>query len=73
MVGHHSHFVQLIEKYKNGYITYSLGNFVFDQEFSKETMKGLMLKVIIENGKIKGVFPIEIKINKYFQPEIAKE
>jgi poly-gamma-glutamate synthesis protein (capsule biosynthesis protein) len=70
VIGHHPHVIQEIEKYKEKYIAYSLGNFVFDQSFSEETMKGLMLKVLIKNNKIKEVIPIEIKINKYFQPEI---
>lgn len=73
VIGHHPHVIQEIEKYKGKYIAYSLGNFVFDQGFSQETMRGLLLKVIIENGKIKEVIPIEIKINKFFQPEIAGE
>jgi poly-gamma-glutamate synthesis protein (capsule biosynthesis protein) len=72
VVGHHSHSVQPVEKYKSGWIAYSLGNFVFDQKFSKETMEGLMLKVSIENGKIEKVIPIRIKINQFFQPEIEK-
>jgi len=71
VIGHHSHIVQEIEKYKNGYIVYSLGNFIFDQNFSEETMKGLMLKVLVKDDKIKEVIPIEIKINRFFQPEIA--
>lgn len=71
VVGHHPHVVQEIEKYKSGYIAYSLGNFIFDQGFSEETMKGLLLKVIVEKGKIKEVIPIEIKINKFFQPELS--
>jgi len=71
VIGHHSHVVQEIEKYKEKYIAYSLGNFVFDQSFSEETMKGLLLKVLVENGKIKEVIPIEIKINQFFQPEIV--
>lgn len=70
VVGHHSHVIQPIEKYKTGYIAYSLGNFVFDQGFSKETMKSLILKVLVKNNKIKEVIPIEAEINKYFQPEI---
>jgi len=70
VVGHHPHVIQPIEKYKEGYIAYSLGNFIFDQDFSKETMRGVLLKVIIEEGKIKEVVPIEVKINQYFQPEI---
>ena len=70
VIGHHPHVVQEIEEYRGKYIAYSLGNFIFDQGFSKETMEGLLLKVIIENTKIKEVIPIEIQINKYFQPEI---
>jgi len=73
VVGHHPHVVQEIEKYKGGYIAYSLGNFIFDQDFSQETMRGLLLKVLIENGKIMKVIPIEIKINKYFQPELKNQ
>lgn len=73
VIGHHPHVIQPIEKYKEGYIAYSLGNFVFDQGFSKETMQGLLLKAIIEDSKIKEVVPIEIKINKFFQPEIIKK
>jgi len=72
VIGHHPHVIQKIEEYKEGYITYSLGNFVFDQGFSEETMKGLMLKVLIKNGKIQELTPIEIKINNFFQPEIMK-
>jgi len=72
VVGHHPHVIQRIEEYENGYIAYSLGNFVFDQGFSEETMRGLLLKVIIQNGKIKEVVPVEIEINKFFQPEIMK-
>jgi len=69
IIGHHPHVVQPNEKYGNGYIFYSLGNFVFDQGFSKETMEEEIVKVAIEDKKIKEVFPISIKINEYFQPE----
>lgn len=72
VIGHHPHVVEEIERYKEKYIAYSLGNFIFDQSFSEETMKGLMLKVLVKNAKIDEVIPIEIKINGYFQPEIIK-
>jgi poly-gamma-glutamate synthesis protein (capsule biosynthesis protein) len=74
VVGHHSHVIQPNEEYPStnsgqvGYIFYGLGNFVFDQGFSEETMKGQILEISIENGKIKKINPREIKINKYFQP-----
>jgi poly-gamma-glutamate synthesis protein (capsule biosynthesis protein) len=70
VVGHHPHVIEPVEEYKGKYIAYSLGNFVFDQNFSDETMKGLMLKVIVENGIMKEVTPVEFKINQDFQPEI---
>lgn len=41
IIGHHPHVVQNIEKYQDRLIVYSLGNFIFDQWFSKETQEGL--------------------------------
>jgi len=70
VIGHHPHVVQPIEQYKRGYIAYSLGNFVFDQNFSKETMEGLLLEVLIKSGKIEKITPRDIKINNFFQPEL---
>lgn len=43
IIGHHPHVVQDIEVYKNKVIFYSLGNFIFDQYFSDDVQKGLML------------------------------
>jgi poly-gamma-glutamate synthesis protein (capsule biosynthesis protein) len=71
VIGHHPHVVEPLEEYKGKYIAYSLGNFVFDQNFSDETMKGLILKVIVENGRIKKVSSIDFVINQHFQPEIS--
>lgn len=73
VIGHHPHVVQPIEKYGNGWIAYSLGNFIFDQSFSENTMKGIILNVSIEDKKIQGVESQDIKMNKDFQPEIPSE
>ena len=70
IIGHHPHVIQPVEKYQKGYIAYSLGNFIFDQGFSEETMRGMILKVIVKEGKIEEVIPVETKINKYFQPGV---
>lgn len=70
VVGHHPHIVQRIEKYKDGWIAYSLGNFVFDQGFSEKTMESIILRAIIKDKKIKEIFSEDIKINEYFQPEL---
>lgn len=73
VVGHHVHVIEPIEKYKEKYIAYSLGNFVFDQHFSKETMEGLLLKATVEDKNITDVSSEKILINKYYQPELAGE
>jgi len=75
VVGHHSHVLQPIEEYKQGFIAYSLGNFVFDQPFSPQTKESTVLKVIIENpsissgqvAKIKIVMPLKAEISNDFQ------
>jgi poly-gamma-glutamate synthesis protein (capsule biosynthesis protein) len=48
VIGHHPHVIQDIEKYKEKFIFYSLGNFIFDQNFSKETMIGGGVEVYIK-------------------------
>ncbi len=52
VIGSHPHVVQEFELFKNRPIFYSLGNFVFDQYFSKETQEGLMISVEIFETKI---------------------
>jgi poly-gamma-glutamate capsule biosynthesis protein CapA/YwtB (metallophosphatase superfamily) len=48
IIGAHPHWVQTIEEYKGKYIFYSLGNFIFDQDWSQETGEGLLLKISLE-------------------------
>ena len=85
VIGHHPHVVQLIEpegsseperpieQYKNGWIAYSLGNFVFDQGFSSETMEGLLLEVKIKEKQITQVISRVIRMNSSFQPELISQ
>ncbi len=51
VIGAHPHWVQTIEKYNGRWIFYSLGNFIFDQEWSKETKEGLPLKIQISKNQ----------------------
>lgn len=68
IVGHHPHVVQETEEYNGGYIAYSLGNFVFDQNFSEDTRRGLTLKITLRNGKIFKTEKLEVRFNSDFQP-----
>jgi hypothetical protein len=71
VVGAHPHVVQTLEQYKNKYIIYSLGNFIFDQYFSPATMQGGLLEVEVNpNTKlIEKVNLKKVQLNKFFQIE----
>jgi len=47
VAGAHSHWVQSFETYRGKPVFYGLGNFVFDQTWSMETMRGLALRVVL--------------------------
>lgn len=69
VVGHHPHVAQDTEKYNGGFIAYSLGNFIFDQNFSEDTMSGAVLGITLaKNGNIKSTAIRTIKINDFYQP-----
>ncbi|HPO68206.1 MAG TPA: CapA family protein [Candidatus Pacearchaeota archaeon] len=70
VIGHHPHVVQILEKYKDKYIFYSLGNFIFDQQAS-ETRKGLMIKVYFTKDEITKISLLPIIMKNLAQPEIA--
>lgn len=68
VIGHHPHVVQPIEEYHGGAIAYSLGNFIFDQPFSKDTMEGMMLEVELEGTEIRAIIPHGVTLNANYQP-----
>lgn len=75
VIGSHPHVVQPSEEYKGKMIFYSLGNFVFDQYFSAETMQGLAVAVKLEKrsgGAVNAVYqPYPLRINDNSQPALA--
>lgn len=72
IIGHHPHVVQEVEQYKDAWIAYSLGNFIFDQTFSQATMSGLALRVNIEEGRISTVERINIDISRSYQASLKE-
>ena len=62
VAGHHPHVVQPSERYRDGVIFYSLGNFVFDQFHRKDTQKGMLGCVIFRGRAIERVecWPVNI-------------
>jgi hypothetical protein len=51
IVGHHPHVLQGIEKYKNGLIAYSLGNFIFGGN-NRTKYDTVLLQLNIQDGRI---------------------
>jgi hypothetical protein len=68
VIGHHPHVVRPAEAYKNGFILYSLGNYVFmsrtyrHRDF-RAKMYGLMARVVVKDGKISGAELVPMWVN----------
>ena len=69
IIGHHPHWVQDVEYIDGKPVFYSLGNFVFDQMWSEETRKGLVIKLIFEGKKLAGVDRLPVYMEDWAQPE----
>jgi poly-gamma-glutamate capsule biosynthesis protein CapA/YwtB (metallophosphatase superfamily) len=62
VIGSHPHVVQTVETYKGKPIIYSLGNFLFDQDWSEATKTGLVVKMTVTNNAIAFQFiPLSIQ------------
>lgn len=68
VLGAHPHVIQESEIYLGKPIYYSLGNFVFDQEWSIPTKNGLAVKFIFQNAKLTTTQELPVKIENYGQP-----
>lgn len=69
VIGHHPHVIQETQWYNDGFIAYSLGNFIFDQHFSPETMQGMVLEMTINHEGILAVQKYINPLSKTYQPQ----
>ena len=69
VIGTHPHVMEDIENYNGKPIVYSLGNFIFDQYFSKDTMRGMLFSATFDGMNLIGTEEKIITLNKQFQPE----
>ena len=72
IIGHHPHVSEDVEQYKGKYIVYSLGNFVFDQNFSEDTRNGLVVKVTLEDDKVAKLDQYTVKFTDTYQPYLVQ-
>ena len=78
VIGHHPHVIQNTEIYSGkdctpsscmSFIAYSLGNFIFDQSWSKPTMQGMILEIKLGRDGSITAKKDTIKLNSAFQPD----
>lgn len=71
ILGHHPHCLQGVELYQEGLIAYSLGNFVFDQNWSDKTKEGMLLSLELNPSHLLQAELLPIYINDG-QPVVAE-
>lgn len=71
VLGSHAHWVQAVEFYKDGFIAYGLGNFIFDQSWSAETTQGVIMQTSFLGNRLAGVRFLPIQIEDLHQPRIV--
>ncbi len=69
IIGSHPHVVQDFEVYKGRPIAYSLGNFVFDQNFNDEVTVGAVVGGKFDNESL-SVFLVPV--NTYLEPSVVE-
>ena len=72
VIGDHPHWVQSVETYLGGYITYGIGNFVFDQMWSMETREGSIQQLFFDKAKLVAVRIRPTIIEDYFRPRLLR-
>jgi poly-gamma-glutamate synthesis protein (capsule biosynthesis protein) len=68
VLGNHPHWIEPVELYKDAFIIYAHGNFVFDQEWSEETKRGVVGKYVFYDNKLIDVQYLPVRIIDYGQP-----
>ncbi len=68
VLGNHPHWIQPVEIYKGKFIAYAHGNFVFDQEWSEETKRGMIGRYVFYDKKLVDVEYLPVRIVDYGQP-----
>ena len=71
VVGNHPHWVQGYEQIGDTFVAYALGNFIFDQDWSLETLQGAMLEVTFRGEKLTTTKFTPIHIYDQYQPRLA--
>jgi poly-gamma-glutamate synthesis protein (capsule biosynthesis protein) len=70
VMGSHPHWVQAVETYRGKAIVYSLGNFIFDQDWSVETTQGMIAHIWMKGGDVLSIDLVPIVIEDEHRPRV---
>jgi len=73
VIGGHPHWVQGMEMFDDTVVAYSLGNFIFDMDFSKPTMEGIAVELTLWEGRIMAATPVPVTIDSTFSAHFVGE
>lgn len=73
VVGNHTHVVQAVQEIDGVQVFYGLGNFVFDQSWSRETQQGVILRVEFEGDRYLGYELISTMVDIEGRVRLADE
>jgi poly-gamma-glutamate synthesis protein (capsule biosynthesis protein) len=74
VIGHHPHVVQSVERYRDGVILYSLGNFAFGS-YSPSAQVGAAAELIFEGNALRTVRLHPLNVNNFevdFAPRLLE-
>jgi poly-gamma-glutamate synthesis protein (capsule biosynthesis protein) len=71
VVGGHPHWVQGVEMVDGRLVVHSLGNFVFDMDFMRETQEGLLLELTFWGGDLKAADFVPYRMGAGFAPHVV--
>lgn len=68
VVGNQAHWVQAAEFHGNAFITYALGNFIFDQRHQPEHYQGALLELTFHGASLKAIRLLPYEIENQMRP-----
>ena len=73
VIGSHPHWVQGMEMVGQSLVAYSLGNFIFDMDFSKPTMQGIAMNLTFWGDQLMAATPVPVSIAPDFSAHFVGE
>ncbi|MGH3469136.1 MAG: CapA family protein, partial [Thermocrispum sp.] len=71
VVGGHPHWVQGVAMVRDRLVVHSLGNFVFDMDFMRETQEGVLLELTYWGAELKAADFVPYRMDDDFAPRVV--